>query len=95
MTSPSEDAPLPGRFGRYAVRGLLGRGSYGTVFEGYDTGLQRTVAIKVAHARADDAPETDAAFLREARQLASLQHPGIVTVFVVGSTASISTVATT
>ena len=84
MTPPHEDISPPGRFGRYAVRGVLGRGTYGTVFEGFDTGLERTVAIKVSHARAEDSPETDAAFLHEARQLARLQHPGIVTVFDAG-----------
>jgi TOMM system kinase/cyclase fusion protein len=88
-TRPGEPAPtaLPSAFGRYEVLGLLGQGGFGTVYLGYDSHLQRRVAIKVAspdRARSDSSAEQ---FLQEARRLARLKHPGIVTVYDVGSQA--------
>src|SRR5436853_3813852 len=71
---------LPTAFGRYQVRSLLGRGGYGTVYLGYDTQLNREVAIKVPNLRLSS-DKVEQQFLREARQLAQLKHPGIVTVF--------------
>src|SRR5262249_32178412 len=41
--------PLPERFGRYAVTGLLGRGSFGRVYLARDDELGRLVAVKVPH----------------------------------------------
>ena len=72
----------PEFYGRYQVLGVLGKGGFGTVYTGLDTQLQRKVAIKVPHRQLAEA-ETDQ-FLREARRLAQLKHPGIVTVFDVG-----------
>lgn len=72
----------PEFFGRYQVLGVLGKGGFGTVHIGLDTQLQRKVAIKVPHRNLAEG-ETEP-FLREARRLAQLKHPGIVTVFDVG-----------
>ena len=74
----------PRRFGRYVVRRAIGRGGFATVYEGFDGELQRPVAIKVSHVAKTVSPERHAAFLKEARQLARLQHPRIVTVFDAG-----------
>ena len=74
---------LPASFGRYEVRGIRGRGGFATVYAGYDSHLHREVAIKVPSARLH-ARDTQDLFLREARNLARLRHPGIVTVFDVG-----------
>ena len=74
----------PRRFGRYVVRGAIGRGGFATVYEGFDGELERPVAIKVAHIGRTDSTEGRAAFVKEARQLARLQHPRIVTVFDAG-----------
>ena len=74
----------PHRFGRYVVRRAIGRGGFATVYEGFDDELQRPVAIKVAHIGRTDSSEGRAAFVKEARQLARLQHPRIVTVFDAG-----------
>jgi TOMM system kinase/cyclase fusion protein len=76
-------ADMPEALGRYTLLKLLGRGGFGTVFLGYDSQLGRKVAIKVPHLRASSS-ETEKQFLKEARQLAQLKHPGIVTVFDVG-----------
>ena len=84
---PEGDAlqsPGPRRFGRYVVRQAIGRGGFATVYEGFDGELERPVAIKVSHVERTDSPAGHALFVKEARQLARLQHPRIVTVFDAG-----------
>ena len=76
--------PHPPRFGRYVVRRAIGHGGFATVYEGFDGELQRPVAIKVSHVAMTDSAQLHAAFIKEARQLARLQHPRIVTVFDAG-----------
>ncbi|MEU6149511.1 serine/threonine-protein kinase [Actinosynnema sp. NPDC047251] len=67
--------PASGRFRR--VR-QLGRGGFGTVWLAVDTQLDRTVAVKLAHAPDND---TEQRMLREARALAAVRHPNCVRVF--------------
>ncbi|MET0406310.1 MAG: serine/threonine-protein kinase [Cystobacter sp.] len=67
--------------GRYAVRGILGRGGMGTVYEAEQVGLQRIVALKLLHPHVARTPGAVARFQREARLMARLQHPGAVHVF--------------
>ncbi|MFI5311468.1 MAG: protein kinase [Gemmatimonadales bacterium] len=63
----------------------LGRGGMAAVYSAFDTALQRRVAVKVL--RADIAHEEGAAgrFLQEARTVASLRHPHVVTIYAVRS----------
>ncbi|GAA3061434.1 serine/threonine-protein kinase [Actinokineospora globicatena] len=56
----------------------LGQGGFGTVWLAVDTQLDRTVAVKMAHA--PDA-ETEERMLREARALAAVHHPNCVRVY--------------
>ena len=66
---------------RYVIKSLIGHGGMGMVFHAIDTELDRDVAIKVhffAGAREEDSQER---FLREAKALAFLNHPGIVKIF--------------
>jgi hypothetical protein len=67
--------PGNGRFRR--VR-QLGSGGFGTVWLAVDEQLDRTVAVKLAHAPDN---ETEARMLREARALAAVRHPNCVRVF--------------
>lgn len=77
--------PSPTLLGnRYRIDGLIAEGGHGRVYRGFDTELQRPVAIKVARtARPGGSPSSDT--LRdEARRVARLRHPGIVPVHDIG-----------
>ena len=67
------------RLGAYEILGLLGAGGMGEVYLARDTRLGREVAIKVLPADVAGNPERLARFEREARTVASLNHPNIVT----------------
>jgi hypothetical protein len=69
--------------GRFEVRQVLGSGNMGTVFSGWDPQLRRAVAIKVLRAGRTDAQHARR-LLREARAMAQVRHPSVVTVFEVG-----------
>lgn len=79
-TTPTR-RPLPMTFGRYQVHEFRGRGGFGEVYIGFDPQLNRQVAIKVPRLKGKEAEQR---FLLEARQLAQLNHPGIVTVYDAG-----------
>ncbi len=76
------DPVMPAAIGRYEIRGLLGRGGFGAVYRGYDRHLDRQVAIKAPLLKPTKALEE--LFPQEARKLAQLKHPSIVTVHDVG-----------
>lgn len=65
--------------GRYAIQERLGSGAMGSVFRAEDQRLGREVAVKVLHDHVADA-ELRARFVREARILARIDHPGVVRV---------------
>jgi eukaryotic-like serine/threonine-protein kinase len=66
--------------GRYQLQDLAGRGGMSSVYRARDSVLERTVAIKILHEHFSDDPEYVERFKREARALAQLNHPNIVTV---------------
>lgn len=87
QAEPDVESPqLPDRIGRYRVDGLLGEGGFGRVYLACDDQLERSVAIKVPHTRLACRPQDVAAYLAEAKVLASLEHPHIVPVYDVGGT---------
>ena len=65
---------------RYEVDRLLGRGGMSSVYKAHDTLLERNVALKILHDRHLDDDEYVERFRREARVVAQLSHPNIVTV---------------
>ena len=69
--------------GRYRTGSVLGRGGMADVVLGYDVLLNRDVAIKIFRSRSG-MPDDEERFDREARVLASLSHPNLVTVFDAG-----------
>jgi serine/threonine-protein kinase len=70
--------------GRYRLDAEIGRGGMSTVFRAFDTVLERAVAIKLMHREiAADSDQLER-FRREARSVARLNHPHIVTVIDAG-----------
>jgi serine/threonine-protein kinase len=65
---------------RYELEELCGSGGMSSVFRSRDLQLDRSVAIKILHERFVDDPEYVERFRREARAVARLSHPHIVTV---------------
>jgi predicted ATPase len=83
--APPREVPAPPvAYGRYQVRHTLGAGGFGTVYLGHDTQLDRPVAIKVLRSDASQAQAEGEPSPQEARRLAQLRHPGIVSVHDVG-----------
>jgi serine/threonine protein kinase len=67
--------------GHYQILGLLGKGGMGEVYRAHDTRLDRDVALKVLPADLAGDPVRLERFQREARIVAKLNHPHIVTVY--------------
>lgn len=82
---PSE-SPLPpvadgpGRWGHLAILEKTGEGAFGEVFRAHDPWLERDVALKLMKAGAP-AARGQARLLDEARKLARVRHPNVVTVY--------------
>ena len=69
------------RFGSYTIRSLLGVGGMGEVYRAHDDTLGREVAIKLLSPVFTAEPERRARFEREARTLATLNHPHIGAIY--------------
>jgi len=67
------------RLGTYEILGPLGAGGMGEVYRARDSRLGREIAIKVLPEAVSSSPERLARFEREARTVAGLNHPNIVT----------------
>lgn len=72
------EPPAPVRIGRFTVLEQVGAGGMGVVYAAYDDTLDRKVAVKVL--RGSASAEAQERMLREARAMARLSHPNIVTV---------------
>jgi serine/threonine protein kinase/Tol biopolymer transport system component len=85
-TTPSAEMPDslkgPGsRIGQFEVEREIGRGGMGVVYLAHDTKLDRKVAIKTLPAELMKNHKARSRFSREARVLASLNHPNIATIY--------------
>ncbi len=69
------------RVGGYDVISIIGRGGMGEVYRGRDSRLERDVALKVLPDAKYQTPSRVSRFEREARALASLNHPNIASIF--------------
>jgi serine/threonine-protein kinase len=78
VTGPRE---LKGRIGKYDIVRPLGRGAMGMVYLAHDTVLERDVALKVMNAQIAEDPHLRDRFEREAKVVAKMAHPNVVTVF--------------
>jgi len=75
----------PEKIGRYEIKSELGRGGMATVYRGWDPLFEREVAVKVLPPELlHSDPQFKMRFEREAKIIASLEHPSIVPVYDVG-----------
>ena len=80
------DATLTGcyltgrKIGHFDIREMIGRGGMGVVYLAHDTRLDRSVAIKSIPVELQAGSASQARFQREARLLASLNHPNIAVI---------------
>src|SRR5438309_11043243 len=75
---------IPRTVGKYEIVDAVGAGGMGTVYRAFDPTLERMVALKIVHLdRVHDVPfeELCVGFRNEARAVARLNHPAIVTIF--------------
>src|SRR5512136_188755 len=77
--------PAGARLGPYEVLDLLGVGGMGEVYRARDPRLGRDVAVKILPSEVGADPERLRRFEQEARAVAALNHPNILTVFDVGA----------
>src|SRR4030042_1484592 len=70
-----------GQIGSFRIEQELGRGAAGVVYLAHDTKLDRSVAIKSLPAELMENPKARTRFAREARVLASLNHPNIAAIY--------------
>jgi len=76
--------------GQYQIHAMLGRGGMGDVYRAHDPKLGRDVAIKTLPKEFGDDPERLSRFRREARVLASLNHPNIGAIYGLDESAGVN-----
>ena len=73
------------RLGPYEILGLVGAGGMGEVYRARDTRLGRDVAVKILPESVASEPDRLRRFEQEARAVAALNHPNVLTVYDVGT----------
>jgi sugar lactone lactonase YvrE len=72
------------QLGKYTIHEVLGRGGFGTVYRATDNALDREVALKILHPQLMVDMDFIERFQKEARLVARLEHPNIVTIHDLG-----------
>jgi serine/threonine protein kinase len=78
---PPSVAELAAKFPQLEILGLIGKGGMGAVYKARQKQLDRIVALKILPPGIGDDPAFAERFAREAKALAKLNHPGIVTIY--------------
>ena len=96
------EIPCPSQIDHYQIEGVLGKGTCGTVYRAWDTREERAVAIKISERLTPEQlgmgeeepikrkPAHYRAFLTEVAAATRLDHPGIVSLFNVGTTQTLN-----
>ena len=85
--APSDDPSEIGILGQYRIKRMLGHGGMAIVFEAIDTELDRVVALKILRSSHSDQSSRDR-FIREARALAGVKNPNVISIYSVQSNES-------
>jgi predicted Ser/Thr protein kinase len=85
---PPSSEELQSQFPQFEILELLGKGGMGAVYKARQRSLDRLVAVKILPTEVGAQSEFAERFTREARALAKLSHPHIVTVYDFGQTAA-------
>ena len=80
MLAASKHPETLGSLNRYEVESIIGIGGMGVVFRGYDHDLQRPVAIKTILPRLANNGTAKQRFAREARAVAAILHPNVISI---------------
>jgi Tol biopolymer transport system component/predicted Ser/Thr protein kinase len=84
IQADANPSPVGTSLGPYQILSLVGAGGMGEVYRARDTRLERTVAVKILPDHLSDSAELRERFEREARTVASLNHPHICTLYDIG-----------
>jgi serine/threonine-protein kinase len=94
ISVPSSILPAGTVVGGYRIEAHIGSGGFGDVYRATQLSVDRRVALKILSPEVTKDPESVASFLREARILAKLDHPNVVTVFDAGEEGGVHYLAT-
>lgn len=83
LLAPSDDPHMLGRLGRYEIVGAVGFGGMAVVLKGFESALNRFVAIKVLAPHLASSKSARSRFSREARAAASVLHPNVIAIHAV------------
>jgi urea transport system substrate-binding protein len=83
--TPAQSPQELGWLGAYRIRGVLGEGGMGVVFDAEDSQLRRRVALKILKPELAPTPSLRERFLQEARAVAALPSDHVVAIYHVGS----------
>ena len=83
-TAPVALLPPQKKLGNFELRREIGRGGMGTVYDAWETTLQRRVALKVLGSQVSAVPTSVQRFHREAQAAAKLHHMHIVPIYAQG-----------
>jgi serine/threonine protein kinase len=69
------------KIGKYELREKRGEGGFGILYRAFDTVIEREIALKLLHSQLASEEKFSAWFHREAKAMAKLNHPNIVTIY--------------